>query len=154
MRRIPISIVLLAVSVFSSAQDCKDAIAQVRDAWITAWKAQKLDDVMRLYATDATVLDVDGKLYVGHSQIREHFKGLMTPTAIVESAEVVCSGETGFDRGAYSAKGGGIALQGNLKLQGNMRIQGGGNTRNSYVVTLRKDSPTWLIVQQAAVRTE
>jgi len=151
---------LLAVSLSASALDCKSAINDVREAWDTHWKAKQLDEVMGLYAEDATLLSADGHLQVGRAQIQAYLQELMdSGTAVsVQSAGPVCSPDSGIDTGTYSesiSKGGRTIGRGNARMGGNAKVGGGGTTRHgNYSVVLRQDSETWQIVHQAFVRSE
>jgi ketosteroid isomerase-like protein len=156
MRRIWIvAMFLLVVSMGAFAADCDKAIEGVRDSWLTAWKAKQLDEVMKLYAEDATLLSRDGHLHVGRTQIRAYFKtSIDSVTAVlVQPTGVVCSSFTGYDTGTYSQTiskpGGGMG--------GKAGMGGGGGTsteQGNYAVTLRQESGKWQIVQHANVHSE
>ncbi len=156
MKRIWImAMFLLVVSMGASALDCKAAIEGVRDSWLTHWKAKQLDEVMTMYAEDATLLSDDGHLHVGRSQIRTYFKTLMeSGTAVsVKSAGVVCSSDTGYDAGTYERSApGAMQITGRAQMSGSLSTAYviGGN----YVVVLRQESGKWLIVQQASVHLQ
>ena len=162
MRRIWIvAMFLLVVSMGAFAADCDKAIEGVRDSWLTAWKAKQLDEVMKLYAEDATLLSPDGHLHVGRTQIRAYFKtSIDSVTAVfVQPAGVVCSSFTGYDTGTYSqtiSKPGG-GMGGKAGKGGKAGMGGGGGTsteQGNYAVTLRQESGKWQIVQHANVHSE
>ncbi len=148
---------LLAVGVGASALDCKEAIGEVRDSWITHWKAKQLDEVMELYVEDATLLSEDGHLHVGRTQIRAYFKTLMDSgtASSAQSAGVVCSGDAGYDTGTYINTGGGTMMKGNMTMKGNAAMKGGGAaSHGNYAVALRREAGKWKIVQHASVHSE
>jgi len=160
MKRFWIMMFLMAVSIGASAADCNKAIEGVRSSWLTAWNAGKVDDVIKLYGEDATLLTADGHLYVGRDKIGDYFKTLIGSVRDVsaKSAGLVCSADTGYDTGTYKqtvSKGGNESMEGNASMKGNARLGGGSTTdKGNYAVTLRQESGKWLVVQHANVRSE
>jgi ketosteroid isomerase-like protein len=151
---------LVAVSIGACAADCDKAIEGMRSSWLTAWNAKQLDEVMKLYAEDATLLTADGHLYVGRDKIGDHFKTLIGSVSdvSVKSAGVVCSTDTGYDTGTYSQKvlKGGSIMTGGTTMTGNTVMTGGATTtdKGNYSVTLRQESGKWQVVQHANVRSK
>lgn len=161
MKLIWVVMLVLAASIGASAQDCKSAIEGVRSAWLAAWNAGKVDDVIKLYAEDATLLTADGHLYVGRAKISDYFKTLIgsVKDVSVKSAGIVCSSDTAYDTGTYKqtvSKGGGVVIKGNAAIKGNATLGGGGpvTDRGNYAVALLQESGEWHVVQHANVRSK
>jgi ketosteroid isomerase-like protein len=117
-------------------------ITDLRASWVTNWNAKKLDDIMKLYAPEATLTPPDGKLISGQDAIKAYFATKIGSTISVDPKPLDCSGDTARDTGTYTedVKGGGTVIGGNAKMGGNVKVGGGGgtHTEGKYHVTLRR----------------
>lgn len=152
-----IAVVVFAFAFYTTlvAAECSSAtnqqIAQVRDAWISAWNAGQLDNVTKLYAQDAAFLGADGSRATGQNEIRAAFQKQIGGKVSVQSVTLDCSGEISYDSGTYTEDiPGGATITGGVTITGGATITGNGHREGNYLVVLKRQSGKWLIVQHAS----
>ena len=137
MRQCVALIALCVVGSTAAWAACTSAeekqIADVRSSWLSNWNTNQLDNVMKLYATDATYLPSDGSRVSGQSEIRAYMKNLIGSKDSVKSVALDCSGAMVYDSGTYTA----VGSDGKL-------VEG------SYLVVLKRQNGKWLVVQHAS----
>jgi uncharacterized protein (TIGR02246 family) len=131
---------LLAVVVCSCAHvpatDTHEPAA-LRDAWLEAFNARRLDPVLALYADDAVFLPITGERVAGREALRALYTkvfGEVTARLELQSAGLERSGDLAYDTGTYreSVEAGGKHLQ----LTG------------SYLFTYRHTEAGWRVSAQ------
>lgn len=152
-----IAICVLACSApVRAAANCTPAeaaqIAEVRNSWVTNWNAKQLDNVVALYATDATYLPPDGTRVSDRTAIRAFLEKQIGSKVSVHSITLECSGEVAYDSGGYTQDlPGGMTVSGNVTISGNATMSGGGKrVEGNYLVVLKLEGGKWRIVQHAA----
>lgn len=132
----------------------KKQIAEIRDSWITNWNAKKLDDVIKLYAADATYLPSDGSRVIGLSDIQAFFEKVVNFKASADSVNLECSGGLAYDSGTYiqEAIGGGTSILPGSTVSPNTAVfaDKGKRIEGNYLVVLKHGDGKWLIVQHAS----
>lgn len=126
-------------------------IADVRNSWLSNWNAQKLDEVMKLYATDATFTPPEGSPISGRDNIRAYFAKQIGSTISVEPKPLECSGDTARDNGAYKEDvKGGVTITSGVTITPGTTITGGGkHVEGMYHVVLKRQRGKWLIAEQS-----
>jgi len=82
--------------------DQEKQIKELREAWVSNWNAKKLDDIMNLYASDATYTPPDGTPISGKDKIRAYLEKQLGSQVSAESKTLDCSGgNTARDNGTY-----------------------------------------------------
>jgi ketosteroid isomerase-like protein len=118
----------------------KSQIEAVRDSWKKNWNAKQLDNVVALYAPDATFLPSDGTRNTGTSEIKAALQKQLGSTVTITSVKVDCSGEFAYDSGSYTsdipASGGGMATNGTT-MQGVTMGGAGKRVEGQYLVVLK-----------------
>jgi len=149
---IALCVVACSISVRVAAQ-CKPAeekqTAEVRELWVTNWNARQLDNVVKLYATDAAYLTADGSRASGQSEIRASLEKQLGSKVSVHSLTLGCSGEVAYDSGTYTQDSGGTTISG-ATISGAPISGGGKHVEGNYLVVLKRESGKWLIVQHAS----
>jgi uncharacterized protein (TIGR02246 family) len=115
----------------SSAEEKQ--IADIRSAWLSNWNTKQLDNVINLYATNATYLPADGTRVSGQNDIRAYMQKLIGSKDSVQSVTLDCSGDIVYDSGTYTAVG-----------------DDGKHVEGSYLVVLKRENGKWLVVQHAS----
>jgi ketosteroid isomerase-like protein len=119
---------------------------------VTNWNAKQLDNVVKLYAADATYLPPDGSRIPGQHEIRAFLEKQIGSKVSVQSNTLDCSGDIAYESGTYTQDlAGGAAVAGNYTISGNWAMNAGGkHVEGNYLVVLKREDRKWLIVQHAA----
>jgi ketosteroid isomerase-like protein len=81
-------------------------IAKSRDVWVAFWNARKINQVLTLYAPDATFLTAGGERATGLFEIHylfERMRNSNTSDLTLHSLAFAQSGDLAYDSGSYSA---------------------------------------------------
>jgi ketosteroid isomerase-like protein len=160
--RFPVALIAICAVACSAAipaeAKCTAAeeaqIAEVRNSWVTNWNAKQLDNVVKLYAADATYLPPDGSRVSGQSEIRAFFEKQIGSKVEVHSRTLDCSSDIVADSGAYTQDlpgGGGVTVSGGATISGGVTMGGGGKRiEGNYLVVLRREGGKWLLARHAA----
>ena len=151
---------LVCLTAAPASAKCTSAdereITEVRDSWKANWNANKLEDVMKLYATDATYLPSDGGRVSGQDAIKAYFGKLIVSSKVssIVSVTLDCSGDVAYDSGTYTqdVAGGGVAITPGVTMTPGVTISPGGgkHVEGNYLVVLKREGRNWLIVQHAS----
>jgi hypothetical protein len=144
----PIVICVVACSTATwAATPCTPAeekqVKDVRDSWVSNWNAKKLDEVMKLYATDATYTPPDGTTITGKDKIQTYFEKQLGSQVSVDSKTLTCSGDRADDNGSYKQDfpaGGVTVLPNTTVLPGTTIAPGKGkHVEGEYHVVLKRE---------------
>lgn len=115
------------------------ALEQVRNDWADDWNHKRLDDILRLYDSEAVFLRPTAQRTTGRQSIRELFASVLatnTPNITFHAGTIETSGNLAYDSGTYEET---IASGGASRA-----------TRGDYLLILKRQTDgRWLIVQQA-----
>jgi ketosteroid isomerase-like protein len=157
MKSLTIAIASLVLCSCMASAECTAAeekeIAAVRDAWMNSWNAKQLDNVMKLYASEATYLSPDGQRFSGREKIRAFFETILNSKAAASGVSLDCSGDFAYESGTYTQDfPGGSGMMGNSKVLGTATVtEGGGkHSEGNYLVVLKRQDGKWLLVQHAS----
>jgi ketosteroid isomerase-like protein len=77
----------------------RETDADIRNAWRSNWNTKQLDNVIKLYATNATYLSSDGSRISGQDNIRAYMQKPIGSKDSVQSVTLDCSGDIVDDSG-------------------------------------------------------
>jgi len=135
---------LLVLTLFTSTTPPQgnnaDAFAKLRGEWATALHSKQLDQLVLLYAPDASFQTESGARFTGRPAIRElcqHAMNTFTSDIQMHSVAQEQSGNLGYDSGDYSETL--IANTGGARTE----------VKGTYLMVLKRQSDgRWLIQQQ------
>jgi uncharacterized protein (TIGR02246 family) len=107
-------------------------IAQVMNTWVEDWNEKRIDDLTKLYYSQAVLLPADGSRAEGQSEIRASLQKQIGSKVEVRSLGPVLNGSLAYENGTYTQTKNGQSGEGN------------------YLVVLIWDGGKWLIIQHAS----
>jgi uncharacterized protein (TIGR02246 family) len=129
--------VVIAVVVVLSAVRAARAEPTVAERWAKAWDARAVDDVLALYADDASFLAPDKPRLSGVKAIAAMFRAQLevatATTLVIHPVAAARGGDVGYESGDYHET---ITIKGQAKP---LVMEG------SYVIVLRRAHGAWKI---------
>ena len=125
---------LFLTSIRAAAQgvpNVEKQIAQVMNTWVEDWNEKRIDDLTKLYYSQAVLLPADGSRAEGQSEIRASLQKQIGSKVEVRSLGLVTNASLAYENGAYTQTKNGQSVEGN------------------YLVVLIWEGSKWLIIQQA-----
>ena len=106
-------------------------IAQVMNTWVEDWNEKRIDDLTKLYYSQAVLLPADGSRAEGQSEIRASLQKQIGSKVEVRSLGPAGNGCLAWENGTYTQTKNGQSVEGN------------------YLVVLIWEGSKWLIIQHA-----
>ena len=126
---------LFLTSIRAAAQSTpgmEKQIAQVMNTWVEDWNEKRIDDLKKLYYSQAVLLPADGSRAEGQSEIRASLQKQIGSKVEVRSLGPAGNGCLAWENGTYTQTKNGQSVEGN------------------YLVVLIWDGGKWLIIQHAS----
>lgn len=121
------------------------SLSKIRETWVHDLRAKRIDDILKLYASDAVFLQPTGERITGSAALRNLYRTVMATfdsDLTLRSQNLETSGDLAFDSGDFQETLTTIATGAKI------------NTTGSYIIIYRRQRDgSWLIVQQVFTGT-